>query len=363
MRVNNLQAVRMVAALGVVLAHLGMYADRMFGAPELHAAIHGTWYCILVPLFFALSGFLLAHSIQKADPGTFLFARFLRLYPGFWIATVGVAAVMAINGPYPFTMLVANVGWTLRPGEYGTRLYLLGVEWSLVYEVVLYLWMAAIAGLFGAKRGLPIAAIVWLAWIAIKAAVWPDYAMNTSDRSTPSWDTVLLSAVNTPFFLGILLRHLGDRGERYRWFVLAGIAAWLALVPARFHELESIWLAYSVPAAAIIWFAAHAPQLSDRNILVRTGEISYGVYLLHSPIIMACFSLELFTGSGWFVAQTGIAAVCIGLLFGWFDNALHLRLRPLIRIVPVAIAAVCGRIVRAAGSLPARLLGRFAGSR
>jgi len=322
-------------------------------------------------MFFAISGFVLTQAVQKSSPGPFLAARALRLYPGFWLATVLYAVVIACVGwpdLTPLAMRLANIGWTLRPGEYGTRLFILGVEWSLIYEAVLYVWLAAMSRL-GTKRWLPFAAIVWLVGIGVKVALWPGYAMNSPASPLPSWETVLISAVNTPFFFGVLVFSLRERGRRLRWPVFAGLVAYVAIVPGRFQELESIWIAHSFAAAGFVWFIAQIRQLNPENRLVVAGEYSYGLYLVHTPVIMGVFAILMhqgwLVGSGAGVVVAGVAAIAFGLVFGKLESALHLRLRPLlkVRLADSFIARACVRIVRAAGSLLARPSGRLAGSR
>jgi exopolysaccharide production protein ExoZ len=337
MRFHNFQILRIVAAVGVVLAHLGMYAGRMFEAPELGHLLAGSWVCLLVPIFFAISGFVLTQAVQSTPPGRFLFARALRLYPGFWLATILFSVVIAITGwpdPLPLKTRLANIGWTLRPGEYGTRLFVLGVEWTLIFEIVLYVWLVGVSR-FG-PRGPLFAAALWLVLIAVKLAVWPGYAMNSPASPLPTWGTVLLSAVNTPFFLGVLTYYVRERGYRFRWPVFACVIAYLAIVPGQFRTLESLWCVYLVAAAALVWFAVQIPQVSGQSRLVSLGDWTYGVYLIHTPLMMGTFA-ALATLSGWVGSHMGVfvagsVALSGGLLFGWLECRLHLALRPLLRL-------------------------------
>src|SRR5271169_5849698 len=90
MRYNNIQILRILAALGVIVLHLPVYAARDFNAPDCLSVLAwtGNRMAYPVPLFFAVSGFVLTHALHVAPRRRFLAARFLRLYPGYWLAIV-----------------------------------------------------------------------------------------------------------------------------------------------------------------------------------------------------------------------------------------------------------------------------------
>jgi peptidoglycan/LPS O-acetylase OafA/YrhL len=97
---------------------------------------------------------------------------------------------------------------------------------------------------------------------------------------------------------------------------------------------ELIRCASAVGAAAGIWFVVQVRQVSARNPLARLGDCTYGLYLMHVPVIFVGHGIYL---SRYRVPQLhdvlaiGAAAVVVGLLFGRFESWLHARLRPLAR--------------------------------
>jgi exopolysaccharide production protein ExoZ len=359
MRIHNIQLLRIVAAAAVVLMHLGHYAGNRFHASELDRLLGGSWACFPVPLFFAISGFVLTHAVRNSGTSLFLFGRALRLYPGFWLATIIVAAMFAANGGLPFLTQMRSVGWTLRPAEFGTRLYVLGIEWSLVFEATLSVGLAAM-GAWRSRWVLPTITSFWLIVIAAKIALRPGSAMDL----LPNWGTFFLSPLSLPFLLGSLTYHFCDRGKSLRWFVLAGLVVFLAIVPAQFESLEALWCIYGFASAAVTWLAVQFRQLTPNNPLVRAGDLSYGLYLVHVPLMLAGFAvlnhMEWLIGMNAGVLIVGCVAMGGGLLYGRLESSIHRRLK---LVKWSLIAAACGRIARGAGSLPARLSGRFAGSR
>jgi peptidoglycan/LPS O-acetylase OafA/YrhL len=334
MRFNNIQLLRLVAALGVVLGHAGYYSHHWLGtrpggglvSPRLQAYLHGS-----VPLFFAVSGFVLAHARQSTPAGRFFLARFLRLYPGYWLA-VGLTAALMLHTNWPdfFRSFVTwNWRWAaLAPVGPGACPYVLGIEWSLIYEVALSVGIGVL-GLFGPRRGLPVMAALWLAAIVTKVVVRPGYAFDM----LPHWDTILISPWCTPFVLGILVYYLRDHGHRARWVVNAALILFVAEVPTRLTLAEHACVAWGVASAATVWLVVQLPQVSAGNRLARLGDYTYGLYLIHVPLLYT--TIFLFKSQGWFAGRTNgtlalfAIAVAGGLLFGRLEAAVYKTLRPL----------------------------------
>lgn len=359
MRFTNIQVVRIVAAVAVVLAHLGDYGHHVFhtAAFPVGELRTGSWRVFPVPVFFAVSGFVLTHAIQTARPGRFLLARAVRLYPGYWVATLLALGLIAFTVWPPGAShpdILRWVGWTLRPREFGSCVYVLGIEWSLVYEVVLYLCLVAMS-LLGVRRGLPLATVAWLAGLLVKAAVWPAGKLVP----LPTWGEVFGSAVNVPFLLGVLTYYARDTGRRWRWAAAAGLVAYLAVVPARFTTFEGQWIAYSGAAALTVWVVVQLRQIRADHPLVAAGEYTYGLYLAHVTLLIGTF--YLLRSAGWLLDSTagvlvaGTVALGLGALFGRAEAWLHGKLRPLAKLTAADLRAWPRRLrVRVGRLLPGR---------
>lgn len=336
MRYTNIQFLRLAAAAGVVLYHLGCHAPPLVGvdpAALRHVLVAG----FPVPLFFAVSGFVLTGALQSAPPGRFLLARFLRLYPGYWLAVLGAVVLMRLR------LLTEHHRWliyfvnltelTLWPAGPGRCQYLLGgVEWSLIYEVFL---SAALAGLAagGGRRAVPWLAGAWLAALAGKMALWPGYAFDMF----PHWSTIALSPHAVPFLLGVLAYPLRDRGRRCRWAVLAAVAGLLYLVATRPLGAEPQWAVMGAAAAGAVWLAVQFRQVGAGNPLARLGDCTYGLFLFHVPLMWAVLypAARLGWAGRWEpVWLAGAVALAGGLLFGRLEAAVHARLRPLAKWRP-----------------------------
>jgi peptidoglycan/LPS O-acetylase OafA/YrhL len=331
-RLNNLQVLRVLAAAGVVLYHLGLHAKHHLGVNVGFTAT--SWVAgFPVPLFFVVSGFVLTYALRTARPGRFLLARFLRLYPGYWLALLGVVVLMRLRVYTEYDRwLIHFVNVTevlLLPAGPGRCPYLLGyVEWSLVYEVFLSVALTGLAAVGGRRVGVPVLAAGWLAVIIGKMVLRPGYAFD----GLPHWSTIALSAYNTPFLLGVLVYQVKDRGGWVRWPLLPVVGWALVVLPAKPLSPEWHWVALGGIAAGVLWLAVRFRQLADRNPVVRLGDCTYGLFLFHVPLILAVYHAA--ARAGWVgrvevVVAAGVVAMVGGLLFGRVESRLHARLKPL----------------------------------
>ena len=338
MRFNNIQILRLFAAVGVVVHHVAAYGEFEFGvAPDAIRWLRLDWFApCLNPLFFAISGFVLSHVLQNTPPLRFLVNRALRLYPGYWIALALVTGSFAL-GLWPGRYLtVARPAPTIEtvfavpPSSVKLGQYPLMVEWTLIYEVVLWLWLLTMWAALGKKR-MPYVVAVWLAAIAVKCVFWPNFGSQT----LPSWRSVWVSVFVAPFMLGILSYYLKDRGRSWRWAVLAAILAThtftIAFIPMM--DIDAHFGLRSIAAGLTVWFLVQIPDAAATNKFVVAGGFSYGLYLLHVPLILFSMrvmeAIGLLAGTMGGVAVAGVFAVAAGLTFGYGELLMYGRVKKL----------------------------------
>jgi peptidoglycan/LPS O-acetylase OafA/YrhL len=353
MRFNNLQVLRLFLALGVVLFHLGTYSRLRFGVSDGPVPwLLMPWVAsAFVPTFFALSGFVLTLALQRTPPGRYLLLRALRLYPGFWLA---VALVMIVHGLglWPAQSLhLAEPRPTLRTfgllatGRGHSGQYPLMIEWTLIYEV--FLSVALLALWMVAPKRLPWLVGAWLLVLAVKSVFWPGYGA----RMLPKWNQIWASVFLVPFLLGVLAFHCRDRGKSRRWAVLAVVVG-LTLVAGvwvRMDQLEIHYWLRGLAAAMTVWLLVQIPDVSPRNRLAVAGDYSYGLYLVHVPLILlamgAMRSLGVGYGTWHGVLVAGLTAIGIGLGFGRLEAWIYGRAKrlaaPRANAGPDRAAATC----------------------
>ena len=336
MRVHNLEALRTLAALAVALAHLGGYAQMEFGADTsaFGSLGSGPQFQIAVPIFFTLSGFVLTQSLHHTPAPRFLFQRLARLYPAFWLALLVVKAVykfglwpgryLAVAGPNPSV----DTALLIPPTGFRLGMYPLMVEWTLIYEVFLSIALLGMWVLVGPRR-LTVAVGLWLAALAVKSVGWPNYGSDL----LPTWKGIGLSARLVPFLLGVLLFFVRTRGASLRLLLLA-VALALTLAVHYWAPVEQVdirsW-ALGVAAAMTVWGTIHYRDLRGNHPLVILGGWSYGLYLVHVPVMLLSFrmmqAIGVLEGSPAGVGLAGLAALTVGFGFGRFESRLYARAR------------------------------------
>lgn len=345
-RFYNLQILRIVAATAIVVLHVGSISRVYYQTcPALLEFVNPHFLGKGVTLFFCISGFVIMHSLQSSSPRRFLAARLLRIYPAFWIAMAFSLALRCGAGSMPFQLdgkLLRCL--TLLPIA---RLdeYALGVEWTLVYEVFFYL-MAALFAAIGGRRFLLVGGGVWLVACTIRLVYWP----NRSLDPCPGLREIWFSGQNIPMLAGLLLYQFRDRGHSLRPFAPALIAVCLIFPFTGVVIGPKNFLVDSLGFALLVWFAVTGRSAPANSNLVRCGDWSYGVYLVHTTIIAVAYHTSLpriLPPPNAFIYWVGALSLYIGLLFGaaemslyrWLTRRWLARKPPAATITPAARAA------------------------
>lgn len=275
-RNGNIDALRLIAALGVIALHVGPYPELPGILPDL---IRGAFrWC--VPFFFLLTGYFLAdlpHSLPRVTP-----ERLAVPLRAFVVASlVFLPVLLARSGGDGISLS------TLLRGSYGHLWYLTALIIGL-----LTLWS------FRDSRALP-----WL-WAAAGVILLTYIALNhffglTGRRYEAVMTLRELSAIPA-LLLGGLLRILIARGRldrRHFGLILAGGIA-LTLGEAAFQHLaggnsaELQFFAGTLPiAAGLLGLAVTLPDLAPVRLAEFGRQESLGIYLYHPAAILLMASL------------------------------------------------------------------------
>jgi peptidoglycan/LPS O-acetylase OafA/YrhL len=202
--------------------------------------------------------------------------------------------------------------------------YALSIEWSLVYEVVFYLVFGLLA--FGGKRWILSGATVWL--VACLVKLFASHGFHAPPW--PRWGGIALSAFNLYFLAGVLTYHLRDYGQRFRWFVPL-ILPVLLIMPYIGYDQVVIHLSRAVAAALVVWYAANSERWKAGDALVRYGDLTYGLYLVHAPVIVIADTLVRFSiraeASDTLVLFIAGFSLALGASYGWIELCFYRWLR------------------------------------
>lgn len=317
-RFNLLQALRFFAALSVVVFHSSHYIKAVGGRSEtfLHI-LSDPSLSYSVYVFFAISGFVLMHALKRSTVTEFLALRVLRIYPAFWAAVLLVAFIQ-----FAVFREGLDLNWrSLSLLPFGVLPYPLGVEWSLIYEIFFYLMLAAMT-LLPSRWMFNLALAIWTALILAGYFIkgW------SLTQSLPTWKVIPFSLMNLSFIAGVVAYQIYPRVTRYRWWLLP--VSIVALYFAR-TGISAFWTfsGLAVGSGLLVIFAAAQSEVRDltsTSPFVKLGNYSYGLYLLHVPVIVALIRLPITAKppSGMLIAAVVFLAVMLGAIFGWLE--LHL---------------------------------------
>lgn len=302
---NSYDFVRFCAASAVLFSH---HFD-LAGLAEPQVPLLGMDLGQLgVSVFFCLSGFLIAQSLEKSsDPARFFAARLLRIFPNltFVLVATSAAALLAYGNVahlwqhiayvlHNIAMFIAGVVFTI-PGalDDATRASLNDPLWTLPYE----LWCYVLLFVIFIPRGR------WTRIAILMLAVVLSLLRATSFDGQTIGPLEIDDFVNLAsyFFAGAALSLVWRIADRTALLIGAAGFIGLLLIRADIAAPQPIALAACIigfgRSRAMAWFA-------------RGGDASYGMYVFAWPVQQ--LSLRLI-GSFWLsLALAFVLTVAIG---------------------------------------------------
>jgi peptidoglycan/LPS O-acetylase OafA/YrhL len=335
-RLKSIDALRGIAALGVVLYHAVMQGSNavppnFFRWPVKLLQFVSSFGYIGVFLFFVISGFCIhlqwAKSRSQQQPqsirfGSFWKRRFRRLYPPYIIAfalfMLMAALSTGINVTHFFVYDVVMHLLMLHNLDPNTCYSINGVFWTLAIEEQLYLAYFLLLFLrtrWGWGPTLTICALARIAWFYFSHAAWVTVGTGipVPEAAASHWFTWALGAIAVEAAFGLVqlpkwCRNLWLGGAA---IVLASATsmilpvtqkdtlphnlAWLLMHPA--WGLGFFILVNRVVKAEQSWLAKLGKPGVVTRVAIRlvaaaafVGVFSYSLYLTHELVIMQSWS-------------------------------------------------------------------------
>lgn len=281
-RKNSLNFLRLILALMVIFGHaFPLVKNQYFELNQIAG--------FAVNMFFCISGFLITASAQRGNPLNYLWRRFLRIFPGYWVSMIIVAFI--------FAPLASLMGHSEKPWEFSLAL---GYMWQ---NFDLYNLQFDVGG---GPSDIPYAQVwngsIWTLWYECVAylVIMPFVFLPLVRKfqrftvtlafffSIGVYALVVLAEVNTamyfhlarmiPMFLaGALLYVWGDKIKAISSLSIICIVVALLLqlfAPGWMIQLSQIIFAYGILGVA-------------SRLKIYTGykhDLSYGVYIYAFPI-------------------------------------------------------------------------------
>lgn len=317
---NNFDLLRLLFAVIVCVVH----SYELSGFQQLKWLADGLSASVAVKGFFVISGFLIFMSYERsASLKAYAGKRIRRIYPAFAtvviLCAVGLAAVSTkaaadYFSPAWLRYVLANLSFLnfLQPGLPGVfethKLSAVnGALWTLKVEVAFYLCVPIFVALFRKFAVLPVIVLVYCASVAYASLLTLAAARTGSGiylelaRQFPGQLSYFMSGACLYYFLPVFER-------RHRYFLGAAL---VVLVASRWHALpllEPIALAVVVIFFSLFLYAGNAG---------RYGDFSYGVYILHFPIIQLALHGAWFSDSPWQFFMAVMLCTLLGAMALW----------------------------------------------
>ena len=332
-RLGSLTGMRFFAALPVVLIHVG---PQFANANWLLTA--DNYGYIGVSFFFLLSGFVLTWSCGQQPARRFWWLRAARVWPTQFVLALVALTVLAAQERIPGLVGKAEELLLLQAWSRNQQVYYggNGVSWSLSAEMFFYLMfpLAVIPLARLRKRGLLLTAVGTVAVMAFAPIVADSMGVS---GATYAWLFFVFPPYRfAEFLLGMVLARAMLLGLRVRapgrvWLVAAaglGVTVWLltAYTVSGGTAVERPFVALLVlPFFAALLAAGATHDLQQRPWwlnswqLLRLGEWSFALYLVHKPVFLMTSRWSWWDNSGgvWGLAAFAgflALAVCVAAI-------------------------------------------------
>jgi exopolysaccharide production protein ExoZ len=312
MRLEPIQMLRALAAIGVVFTHAITRisatfpqgdAESLFAGPQGQLRVGDAG----VDLFFVISGFIMLHVHRNdfAKPGAplhFMERRIARIVPIYWLLTA-LALLFLIFTPELFTThyRTVDIPWIVGsffflpiapPG--GTINPVVGVGWTLNYEMFFYA-VFAIMLLLPRRRGLQ------LIFLGFGALVGTGIVLPSSDPAVGFFTNWLL----LDFLLGLAIAAWSLSGRKMSLSIVlialfVGIGCLVATIFVPPPEEGPLRFAgWGIPAALVV-LAMRNVVISDgafARLATVLGDASYSIYLFQFFALPAWARVMRFAGA------------------------------------------------------------------
>ncbi len=326
---NNFNLVRLMLASMVVAYHMVVLSAGPSG-PGI--GMLGLLAELGVQGFFVVSGYLVWLSLERSRSlKGYAEKRARRLIPGYAVVivvTVIVALAVSAEARNSLAVIGRYAGWNLLflnflqpelPGIFTTNPFVEvnGALWTLKIEVMFYLVLPVLAWIIksaGKAR--------WLVFLVIYAGAeaWR-FGLEQYGTEQPLYVEFSrqLPGQMSFFVTGIALACWRDRITWRLMMPLTGLVlATLSIAVPIFEPARAAGL-----GIVVIWLSVGMVRLPDA---ARFGDLSYGLYIVHFPIIQTAVALGLFATDPWVGVAASATTSVIAALLLW-----HLIEKPALR--------------------------------
>lgn len=295
-RIRELDYMRAFAILGVVAIHAGSYSEAIVGPSVIPSVTDYIAHLadFAVPLFFIISGFLLAsRPLERKDWGSFYRRRLMTVVPPYLFFS---AVYLAYNYWVLGQTDLVQAGWSFLLFD------TVGIFWFLGAMIQMYLlfpFLSSWLDRLSVKRQewkLPVyAGILYVAWYAFIAVAIGD-GLDAFATPVAGFGSRLVGFLFPGYLLffamGMYIARAPAAVSRWRSeLARTPMAAVMLIAPIGLLLIDGSWfwwsmavVPYTLLASALVyrasaWLAARTgPAASSMEVV---GRYSFGIYMAH----------------------------------------------------------------------------------
>lgn len=299
-KIGSINTLRFIAALGVVFYHLtfvfynGLNGD-LKSYIDLPLLRNLSQYGYLgVDLFFIISGFVIALSVDGRNTYGFIKSRIGRLYPVFWVSAIITSLFLLFAGylidsqlsPWRFFTNMTMIPTILFGKEYIDLLD--GSYWTLAVEMKFY-FIIFLFLLFKQIKKIEYYAIP-LSTVMLLSSIF----LNIKHESDLIWIP--------NFIAGVLFYKIYKEGLN-NWRIFGLLNAFLASLIFATNRISDLSLGYNTIFSAtnislyilafyiiFLLISLNKFRITNNKYINTLGLLTYPVYLLHQQISKIMFS-------------------------------------------------------------------------
>ena len=312
LQLNNFDLLRLVFAVTVSLVH----AHTLTNFRELTLLSRILSSDIAVKSFFIISGFLIFMSYEKSSSlNNYYEKRIRRIYPAYFIVVLSCALLLFFLSnkslayyfstqwlKYIITNLVfLNFLQPALPGVFDNNSMnaINGALWTLKIEVMFYITVPIFVFLFRKFSTFSVLMLGYLLSISYLLVV-QFYADKTGSSLLLELSRQLPGQL-CYFFSGAFFYYYFSEFIKYKFYFL-----FFSLLTFFLNNQLPLTIVMPFALACIVIFLAFFYCFGNFG---KFGDISYGVYILHFPVIQTLLSLNYFTNPYYLTTVLSVTAL------------------------------------------------------
>lgn len=304
MELKNIQTLRAIAAISVVIDHiLATYLHFFFNletAGILYKYLVTLGYCG-VAIFFCISGFLMIYTTKNNHaPLLFIIKRVLRIYPLYIILSIPIILLKLIGTSQHIKVqssstFISNL--ILLP--ISNKPFINYPAWTLVYELFFYfiLWITlCLSKLFKFHKLASLQIFLCITLFLFYGGNFLYYQHNNiEDNSTSTDITHLLSnPINLYFLIGGIIAIVFSSikinfqfGQSSIWVLILGTIGITLIAGKNSNDVKlDIYFAFIFIITIVLFCITILSKNYQVPILYKIGSASYSLYLIHPFLII-----------------------------------------------------------------------------